>query len=82
MEKEKISVVIPVYNVEKYIRNCLDHVIAQTYQNLEIILVDDGSSDDSGKICDLYAMNDSRIRVIHAIENCCAEIAQNINRFF
>ena len=77
MEKEKISVVIPVYNVEKYIRNCLDHVTAQTYENLEIILVDDGSTDDSGKLCDLYAMNDPRIRVIHK-ENGGSSSARNV----
>ena len=64
-EKEKISVIIPVYNVEKYLKRCLDSVINQTYKNLEIILVDDGSTDTSGKICDEYAKIDSRIKVIH-----------------
>jgi len=61
----KISVVLPVYNVEKYIEKCLETVINQTYQNLEIILVDDGSTDSSGQICDAYADKDERIRVIH-----------------
>lgn len=60
-----ISVIIPVYNVEKYLCQCLDSVIKQTYKNLEIILVDDGSTDDSGKICDEYANIDKRIIVIH-----------------
>lgn len=62
---DKISVIIPVYNVENYIRKCLDSVINQTYKNLEIILVDDGSTDKSGKICDEYAIKDERIKVFH-----------------
>lgn len=61
----KIGVVITVYNVESYIRKCLNSVIGQTYKDLEIILVDDGSSDNSGLICDEYAKQDPRIRVIH-----------------
>ena len=60
-----ISIIIPIYNVEKYIHRCVDSVINQTYQKLEIILVDDGSPDDCGKICDEYATKDNRIRVIH-----------------
>ena len=60
-----ISVVIPVYNVEKYLKECLDSVINQTYKELEIILVDDGSTDNSGKICDEYAKIDPRIKVVH-----------------
>ncbi|MBO4808945.1 MAG: glycosyltransferase [Lachnospiraceae bacterium] len=60
-----ISIVVPVYNVEKYLPNGLDHIINQTYKNLEIILVDDGSTDNSGNICDEYAAKDSRIKVIH-----------------
>lgn len=61
----KISVIIPVYNAEKYLYRCIDSVINQTYNNLEIILVDDGSTDSSGKICDLYKAKDERIKVIH-----------------
>lgn len=60
-----ISVVIPVYNVEKYIKRCVDSVINQTHSALEIILVDDGSPDDSPQICDDYAKEDSRIKAIH-----------------
>jgi len=62
---EKISIIIPVYNVEPYIRKCLDSVINQTYKNLEILLIDDGSTDSSGKICDEYAAKDNRIKVFH-----------------
>ena len=60
-----ISVIIPVYNVEKYLTKCVDSIINQTYKNLEIILVDDGSPDNCGKICDEYAKKDNRIKVIH-----------------
>lgn len=60
-----ISVIIPVYNVEKYLERCLESVINQTYQDLEIILVDDGSTDSSPAICDKYKEKDSRIKVIH-----------------
>lgn len=60
-----ISIVIPIYNVEKYLKRCVDSVINQTYKNLEIILVDDGSTDNCGKICDEYAKKDKRIKVIH-----------------
>ena len=61
----KISVIIPVYNVEQYLRECLDSVVNQTYQELQIILVDDGSTDISGAICDEYAQKDPRITVVH-----------------
>lgn len=60
-----ISVIVPVYNVEKYINRCIDSIIAQTYRDLEIILVDDSSTDKSGNICDKYAQLDNRIKVIH-----------------
>ena len=60
-----ISVVIPVYNVEKYLERCIDSVINQTYKKLEIILIDDGSEDSSGKICDIYSKKDSRIHTYH-----------------
>lgn len=64
-EKEKISVIIPIYNVSDYVNECIESVLAQTYSNLEIILVDDGSTDGSGKICDCYAEKDNRIVVCH-----------------
>lgn len=60
-----ISIVIPIYNTEQYLRQCIDSVIYQTYRNLEIILVDDGSPDNAPKMCDEYAMRDERIVVIH-----------------
>lgn len=62
---KQISVIIPVYNVEKYLSRCLNSVIEQTYRNLEIILIDDGSPDSSSRICDEYASKDNRIKVIH-----------------
>lgn len=65
MSNPKISIISPVYNVEKYICRCVDSIIAQTFTDWELILVDDGSPDTSGTICDQYASQDSRIRVIH-----------------
>ena len=61
----KVSVIVPVYNVEKYLKQCLDSIVDQTLEDLEIVLVDDGSVDSSGTICDEYAKKDTRIRVIH-----------------
>ena len=61
----KISIIIPIYNVEQYLPQCLDSIINQTYKNLEIILINDGSTDNSGKICDNYAKVDNRIHVFH-----------------
>lgn len=60
-----ISVIVPIYNVEKYLNECIESVINQTYRNLEIILVDDGSPDKSGNICEEYKSKDSRIKVLH-----------------
>lgn len=62
---ELISVVIPVYNVETYLDACVRSVMKQTYSNIEIILVDDGATDNSGEMCDFYAKEDSRVKVIH-----------------
>ena len=62
-----ISIIVPVYNVEKYLIRCIESIINQTYKNIEIILVDDGSTDNSSKICDEYKNKDKRIKVIHKI---------------
>ena len=61
----QISVIVPIYNVESYLNNCITSIINQTFKDLEIILIDDGSTDNSSKICDNYANNDTRIIVIH-----------------
>lgn len=71
-----ISIIVPVYNIEKYLRDCLDSIINQTYKELDIILVDDGSTDSSGRICDEYALIDKRVRVLHNI-NCGVSCARN-----
>ncbi len=65
MSSEKVSVIVPVYNVEEYLPRCIDSVINQTYKNLEIILVDDGSPDNCPRMCETYAERDERIKVIH-----------------
>jgi len=72
----KISVIVPVYKVEPYLRKCLDSIINQTYKNLQIILVDDGSPDNCGRICDEYAAKDKRIAVLHQ-ENKGVSAARN-----
>lgn len=65
VEKSLISIIIPVYNSEKYLERCIESLVSQTYKNIEIILVDDGSGDNSPTICDKYQKKDSRIKVIH-----------------
>ncbi|MEE1239491.1 MAG: glycosyltransferase [Acutalibacteraceae bacterium] len=74
--KPLISVIVPVYKVEQYLERCIRSIISQTYQNLEIILVDDGSPDKCGEICEAFAQNDSRIRVYHK-ENGGLSYARN-----
>lgn len=76
MAQPLISIVVPVYKVEKYLDRCLRSLTGQTYENLEILLVDDGSPDGSGAVCDAWAAKDSRIRVIHK-ENAGAGAARN-----
>lgn len=75
--EEKISIIVPVYNVEKYLDNCIRHILNQTYSNLEVILVDDGSTDSSGRICDRYAERDARVHVVHK-ENGGSSSARNL----
>jgi glycosyltransferase involved in cell wall biosynthesis len=74
--KPKISIIVPVYNVEKYIHRCIDSILAQTFSDFELILINDGSTDKSGSICDNYAKEDSRIKVIH-IKNGGVSKARN-----
>lgn len=78
----KISIIVPVYNVEQYLENCIKSILNQTFEDIEIILVDDGSTDNSGRICDSYKGKDKRIKVIHkkngglsSARNCGIEMA-------
>lgn len=75
--EDLISVIVPVYNVEKHIDKCVQSIVDQTYKNLEIILINDGSTDDSGRICDEYSKKDKRINVIHK-KNSGVSSARNI----
>jgi len=67
MESNLVSVIVPIYNVEDFLKDCVDSIINQTYTNLEVILVDDGSVDNSGNICDSYVLKDKRVKVIHKV---------------
>ena len=65
MAQTLVSVIVPVYNVESYLEECIESIINQSYENLDIILIDDGSTDNCGQICDKYAELDKRVTVIH-----------------
>ena len=71
-----VSIIVPVYNVERYIKRCVDSLQGQTLQNIEIILVDDGSKDNSGRLCDEFAQQNSKIHVIHK-QNAGQGLARN-----
>ena len=77
MNNPKVSVIVPVYNVEKLLQRCIDSILAQTFTDFELLLIDDGSKDKSGEICDEYAAKDSRIRVFHK-QNGGVSTARNI----
>lgn len=72
--KEKISVIIPIYNVENYLERCLNTVCGQVYKNLEIILIDDGSTDNSLQVCKKFEKRDDRIKVIHLRKRIFSEL--------
>lgn len=74
---ELISIIVPVYNVEQYIKNCVRSIATQTYKNIEIILVDDGSTDKSGEICDAFKKTDERIKVVHKMNGGLSD-ARNV----
>ena len=76
MEKELVSIIVPAYNAQRYIKKCLDSLIAQTYEKIEILVINDGSTDDTGHICDDYSKDDARIRVFH-IQNGGVSKARN-----
>ena len=77
MGEPKITIIIPVYNTEKYLRKCLDSILTQHEQSFEVILVDDGSTDGSGIICDEFAQSDSRFLVVHK-QNGGVSSARNV----
>ena len=61
----KVSIIVPVYNAENFLDKCIDSILAQDYSDFELLLIDDGSKDSSGKICDKYALKDRRVRAFH-----------------
>jgi glycosyltransferase involved in cell wall biosynthesis len=65
MKKELISIIVPVYQVKDYVEECINSLLNQTYSDIEILLIDDGSTDGSGEICDKYAEKDGRVQVFH-----------------
>lgn len=76
MEKPLISVIVPIYNVENYLRQCLDSIIGQTYQNLEILLIDDVSTDSSVSICQEYQARDERIHLLKNMQLWCSKFTK------
>lgn len=74
---DKVTLIVPVYRAERYIRKCVDSILGQTYGNIELLLVDDGSPDNSGEICDEYANKDKRVKVFHE-ENSGVSTARNL----
>ena len=77
-ELEKVSVIVPLFNAERFLRECVESILCQNYANLEILLINDGSTDESGKICDGFAAVDSRVQVIHRLDNLGVAAARNI----
>ena len=77
MENPKISIIVPVYNAERYLHRCIDSILAQTFRDFELLLIDDGSKDNSGYICDEYAEKDERVKVWHK-ENGGVSSARNV----
>lgn len=75
--KPTISVIVPVYNAEKYLHRCVDSILSQTFTDFEVLLINDGSTDTSGVICDEYAQKDARVRVFHK-ENGGVSSARNV----
>lgn len=73
----KISFIVPIYNSEQYLHRCIDSILSQTFADFELLLIDDGSKDNSGKICDEYAAKDSRVQVFHK-ENGGVSSARNL----
>ena len=71
MKDKKISIIVPVYNVELYLKQCVDSILNQTYNNIEVILVDDGSLDNCPSICDAYEKKDKRVKVIQCWCRSC-----------
>ena len=77
MNNKKVSIIVPVYNVEKYLQRCIESILTQTETDFELLLIDDGSKDKSGLICDEYAQKDKRVNVIHK-ENGGVSAARNL----
>ena len=77
MNNKKVSIIVPVYNVEKYLQRCIESILTQTETDFELLLIDDGSKDKSGLICDEYAQKDIRVNVIHK-ENGGVSSARNL----